>query len=85
MATITAFELKNHVGQLLDRVLAGEELVITRHGRPVAKISPVEPVDKREQRRRVLEEIQRLRDQLSARGVRITAEEVRRWKAEGRR
>ncbi|HTW43964.1 MAG TPA: type II toxin-antitoxin system prevent-host-death family antitoxin [Acidobacteriaceae bacterium] len=37
---IGAFEAKNTLGHLLDRVEQGEEIVITRHGRPVARIIP---------------------------------------------
>jgi prevent-host-death family protein len=39
MQQIGAFEAKNTFGSLLDRVEAGEEIVITRHGRPVATIT----------------------------------------------
>jgi len=38
MATISAFEAKTRFGELLDRVLAGEEIVITRHEKPVARL-----------------------------------------------
>jgi prevent-host-death family protein len=38
---IGAFEAKNTLGALLDRVERGEEIVITRHGRPVARLGPV--------------------------------------------
>ena len=38
--TIGAFEAKNTLGTLLDRVELGEEIVITRHGRPVARLIP---------------------------------------------
>lgn len=38
MATVPAFEAKTKFGELLDRVLDGEEIVITRHERPVARI-----------------------------------------------
>ena len=38
MATISAFEAKTRFGELLDRVLEGEEIVITRHERPVARL-----------------------------------------------
>ena len=34
-------EAKTHLSELLDRVEAGESVVITRHGRPVAQLSPV--------------------------------------------
>jgi prevent-host-death family protein len=40
MAEIGAFEAKNKLSALLDRVEQGEEIVITRHGRPVAKLVP---------------------------------------------
>ncbi len=38
MIEIGAFEAKNTFGRLLDRVEDGEEIVITRHGRPVARL-----------------------------------------------
>jgi prevent-host-death family protein len=40
MATITAFEAKTRFGELLERVSRGEEIVITRHDQPVARIVP---------------------------------------------
>ncbi|HMD71672.1 MAG TPA: type II toxin-antitoxin system prevent-host-death family antitoxin [Bryobacteraceae bacterium] len=40
MREIGAFEAKNRLGALLDRVLEGEEIVITRHGKPVARLVP---------------------------------------------
>jgi prevent-host-death family protein len=40
MAKVTAFEAKTHFGELLDRVSKGEEVVITRHDKPVARLIP---------------------------------------------
>ena len=40
MDKIGAFEAKNTLGSLLDRVEQGEEIVITRHGKPVARLVP---------------------------------------------
>jgi prevent-host-death family protein len=40
MITIGAFEAKNKLGSLLDRVEAGEEILITRHGKPAGLLSP---------------------------------------------
>jgi prevent-host-death family protein len=40
MLQIGAFEAKNKLGSLLDLVEAGEEIVITRHGRRVARLVP---------------------------------------------
>ena len=48
MPQIGAFEAKTHLSELLDRVEAGEELVIARHGRPVARLVPI--ADARRQR-----------------------------------
>lgn len=38
MQEIGAFEAKNKLGSLLDRVERGEEILITRHGKPVARL-----------------------------------------------
>lgn len=38
MRRIGAFEAKNTLGTLLDLVEQGEEIVITRRGRPVARL-----------------------------------------------
>ena len=40
---IGAFEAKNKFSELLDRVSRGEEIVITRHEQPVARLVPAEP------------------------------------------
>jgi prevent-host-death family protein len=54
---IGAFEAKTHLSELLDRVEAGEELVIARHGRPVARLVPIADA----QRERVADAVRRLR------------------------
>lgn len=36
-------DLRNHGGDVVDRVLAGECLTVTRSGRPVAALVPVDP------------------------------------------
>jgi prevent-host-death family protein len=40
MLEIGAFEAKNTLGSLLDRVERGEEIIITRHGKRVARMIP---------------------------------------------
>lgn len=40
---IGARDAKTHLSELLDRVERGEELVITRRGRPVARLMPIGP------------------------------------------
>jgi len=43
---VTAYsvvETKNTLPKLIDRALQGEEVVITRHGKPVAELPAVQP------------------------------------------
>lgn len=40
MQTIGAFEAKTHFSALLEKVEKGEQIVITKHGRVVAKLVP---------------------------------------------
>ena len=40
MASVSAFDAKTRFGELLKRVARGEEVVITRHDKPVARIVP---------------------------------------------
>jgi prevent-host-death family protein len=37
-ASVNVYEAKTHLSQLLDRAAAGEEIVIARAGRPVARL-----------------------------------------------
>ena len=37
-------DLRNRGGEVVDRVLAGERLVVTRDGRPVAELRPLPPL-----------------------------------------
>jgi prevent-host-death family protein len=39
MVTVTIVEAKAHLSDLVDKAEGGEEVVITRHGRPVARLS----------------------------------------------
>ena len=49
MQEIGSFEAKNKLAALLDRVERGEEIVITRHGRAVARLVPnVERINRSE-------------------------------------
>ena len=38
MVTVNLVQAKAHLSELLDKVEAGEEVIITRHGRPVAVV-----------------------------------------------
>jgi prevent-host-death family protein len=41
MVTVSVANAKAHLSELLNKVEAGEDVVITRHGRPVAQVSAV--------------------------------------------
>jgi prevent-host-death family protein len=41
-AVVGTFHAKTHFSQLLERVAKGEEITITRHDRPVARLVPAE-------------------------------------------
>ncbi len=46
MITVGAFEAKTHLSTLLDRVAAGEEVIITKHGKPVARLVGARHIDR---------------------------------------
>jgi prevent-host-death family protein len=66
MKTITAFEAKTRFGELLGRVARGEEIVITRHDKPVARIVP-EGDRRLEDVRRAVEDLHALRREMALR------------------
>ena len=43
MGQVSIRELRNHGGDVVDRATGGEEIVITRAGRPVAELRPTGP------------------------------------------
>jgi prevent-host-death family protein len=63
---VGAFEAKNTLGALLDRVEQGEEIVITRHGKPVARLAPCANPTDREEAKAALA---RIRDRARAKGA----------------
>lgn len=65
MATIPAFEAKTRFGELLDRVVGGEEIVITRHEKPVARLVP-EGGRSQEETRRAAEGLESLQKEIAA-------------------
>ena len=61
MDEIGAFDAKNKLSALLDKVERGEEIVITRRGRPVAKLVPMNAGFDRERARQAAEHLRQLR------------------------
>jgi prevent-host-death family protein len=66
MLEIGAFEAKNTLGSLLDRVEHGEEIVITRHGKAVARLVPNTGGVDRAQARAALDRIRKRAKKLKA-------------------
>jgi len=71
MREVQASEAKTHLLSLLDEVERGGTLVITRHGKPIARIVP-EPQGRQAEIDRAIEEIRALR----GRTGKMTREEI---------
>lgn len=64
-----AFEAKTKFSALLDRVEKGEEIVITRKGKTIAKLVRFEREPTVTDRREAIERISRLADKRSLKGI----------------
>ena len=84
MNTVGAYEAKTHLPRLLDRVQRGESLTITRHGRPVARLVPVE-ADDRKQAAEAAQRLHELRAELHAQGKTLPIAELIAMTHEGHR
>ena len=84
MTKVSAFDAKTHFGKLLDRVSKGEEIVITRHDRPVARLVP-EGVQRRDDECRAVAGLRELQQRISRRSkLKLSDREVRSAIEEGR-
>ncbi len=80
MHEVGAFEAKNKLGTLLDWVEAGEEVLITRRGKAVARLVPAEPGFDRAKARRAAAGLLEAR-----RGVTLGGLQIKDLVKEGRR
>jgi len=76
---VGAYDAKAHFSELLARVEGGEEVTITRHGSPVAKLVPVQRSATQEERRAA---IRRWRE--SSKGITLAGLKIRDLINEGR-
>ena len=84
MAKVTAFEAKTRFGELLERVSKGEEVVITRHDKPVARLIP-EGVQRLDEVRRSVQGLRDLQQRIRRRSkARLSDADVRSAIEEGR-
>jgi prevent-host-death family protein len=58
---IGAYEAKTRLPALLERVARGEQITITKHGRPIARLVPVEHIGP-DRRREAIERLKRFRE-----------------------
>ncbi|MEX0958523.1 MAG: type II toxin-antitoxin system prevent-host-death family antitoxin [Burkholderiales bacterium] len=70
MSKIGAYEAKTHFPALLERVQKGEKFVITKHGRPVAELTPYSGHDA-DAAKAAVAEMRKLRDSLARKGLRL--------------
>ena len=68
---VGAYEAKTHLSELLEKVEAGEEITITKHGAPIARLVPVEKDVSPEERLAAIERIQKLAIGLSLGGLKV--------------
>jgi prevent-host-death family protein len=80
MKEIQASAAKARLAELLDEVERGETIVITRHGKPIARLVPNEDA-RRADARRALDEIGEMRKHAG----RATIQEILAWRDEGRK
>lgn len=84
MKHVGIFEAKTHLSSLVDEVAAGGEVVITRHGAPVAKLvtyaSQPDPELVAKRRQAIAE----IREMARKRGNRIPLKTIKAWIEEGR-
>jgi prevent-host-death family protein len=86
MESVTAFEAKTRFGKLLARVARGEEVIITKHEKPVARLVP-EGRRNLEAVRKAVAELIELSEQIAVRNKgrpKLTNAEIKSWIAEGR-
>lgn len=79
MESVGSYEAKTHLPALLERVALGEEIIITKHGVPIARLVPMEQFRRRDVRA-VIQELKKFR-----KGHILGGLEVREMINEGRR
>lgn len=84
LAHVGAYDAKARLSALLDRVERGEEIVITRHGRPIARLVPDGEARDVRAARAAIARLGRLREALAAHQVHLTPAEIRSMRDEGR-
>jgi prevent-host-death family protein len=70
-SAVGAYEAKTHFSELLDKVENGEEITITKHGTPVARLVPIKKKYTPAERRDIIERWISRADKPSLGGLKI--------------
>lgn len=84
MKHVGMFEAKTNLSALVEEVEKGGAVVITRHGKPVAKLVRAEPVLTEAEIARRLEALLAIRKTANELKINATPEEIKEWINEGR-
>jgi prevent-host-death family protein len=68
---VGAYHAKTHFSELLEKVEAGEEITITKHGTPVARLVPVTKTYTTQQRRAAIARWMERSKQLTLGGLKV--------------
>lgn len=84
MKHVGMFEAKTNLSALVEEVEKGGAVVITRHGKPVAKLVRAEPVLTEAEIASKMEALLALRKLANELKINATQEEIKEWINEGR-
>lgn len=85
MREVALYDAKNGLSALIQEIAeTGEEILITRHGKPAARLAPVTRVPTPDERREALQRLRALRDRLAAEGRGVEPISWEELKAEAR-
>ena len=87
MKQVPVAAFKDRVSEFVAQAQAGAEVIITRHGKPAAKLVPITPAPDavRSARSLAIKALLRHRDSMRASGKTASPKELIDWKNEGHR
>jgi len=85
MRSVALSEAKDRLSEFVAAAEAGDEIVITRHGKPRAKLVAIDdPVERKLRAQASWDALAALRAEQQERGITATASEFKEWINEGR-
>ncbi len=80
---IGLFDAKTHLSEYVERAAAGEEFIITRRGKEMARLVPSKKISGKAKRSQAMQEILKIRESYT--GPPVSWAEIVEWKNSGRR